>query len=91
MNAEAQFWMQAVSRGLPWFRLFRRPIPVQQLDQEMAGTLLESEWLELKAIMEPCDQIWPFRFDVRSDLGMRQGYIVLRSGEPLGGLVTRSS
>ena len=64
MNDESQFWKQAAHRGLPWFRMLRRPIPIQQLDRQLSGTRLEPEWLELKAIMQPCDQIWPFQFNV---------------------------
>lgn len=88
MNSdETEFWRQAATRGLPWFRMFRRSISIEQIDREMSGSSLESEWLTLRAKMQPGDQIWPFKFDVRSYLGMRSGYIVLRKGKPLGGLV----
>lgn len=85
---EQRFWRRAVTSGLPWFRWFRRPLTVAQLDVEFEGTSLKQEWLALKAQMQSGDQIWPFRFYVRKYLGMRSGYVVLRRGRPIGGLVT---
>ena len=87
MTDEEEFWKQAAAKGLPWFRWFRRSIPIQQIDQEMEGTKREEAWNCLKAKMEPTDKIWPFKFHIRSCLGMRSGYVVLRKGKPIGGVV----
>lgn len=87
MDAEVDFWIRAM-KGLPWFRFLRRPLSVDHLDEQFQGSFLEREWEGLKTRMKPGDQIWPFEFNVRSYLGMRQGYLVLRRGKPIGGVVT---
>jgi hypothetical protein len=84
---EAAFWEQA-RRGLPWFRFFRRSIAPEQLDAEFLGSFVEAEWLSVRCQMRPGDQIWPFEFHVRAFLGMRSGYLVLRQGRPIAGIVT---
>lgn len=91
MTTEIEFWIQVASNGVPWFRRFRRSVPIEQLDREMSGSRLESEWMRLKSSLEPHDKIWPFQFNVRKHLGMRRGYIVLRNGKPIGGLAIEVS
>jgi len=76
---------------VPWFRSLRRPLATEQLDHELLGTRLESEWLLLRARLQPGDQLWPFEFHVRRHLGMRRGYLALRGGRPIGGVVTEVS
>lgn len=88
MIEEAKFWLEAARKGLPWFRFLRRSISTDQLNQELLGTRLEDEWLQLRSRMQPGDQIWPFEFHVRRCLGMRRGYLVLRLGQAVGGVVT---
>ena len=85
---EAKFWMEASWKGLPWFRFLRRPLSPDQLNRELLGTRLEGEWLQLRSQMRPGDQFWPFEFHVRRYLGMRRGYLMLRRGHPVGGVVT---
>lgn len=82
------FWDQAARCGLPWFRFLRCSIVLEEVDRELCGTLLESDWLKLKAQMKPGDELWPFEFRVRRYLGMRKGYLVLRGGRAVGGVVT---
>lgn len=84
---ESGFWLLAM-KGLPWFRCVRRAVSVDTLDQQFAGTSLQYAWEQLKGQLEPSDRIWPFTIHVRAYLGMRQGYLVLRRGKPLGGIVT---
>lgn len=91
MSTESEFWNEAASRGLPWFRSLRRSIPIEQVDREMNGSRLQPDWQELKSAMEPNDEIWPFHLNVRKYLGMRRGYIVLRNGKPIGGLIIELS
>jgi len=88
MNDEATFWDEAARKGLPWFRSLRHPLPPEQLDRELIGTQLEDEWSRLKEQIQPGDQLWPFEFYVRRYLGLRQGYLLLRRGRPVGGVVT---
>jgi hypothetical protein len=91
MMAEAEFWEQAARTGLPRFRFFRRSLSPERLDRELLGTNLAADWQALKARMQPGDRIWPFEFHVRRCLGMRRGYLVLRQGRPVGGVVTMVS
>ena len=88
---DTEFWSLAAKKGLSWFRFFRRSISVKRIDRELGGTVLEREWLSLKLKMQPHDKIWPFEFHIRNYLGMRKGYIVLRRGKPIGGIVTALS
>ena len=88
MDPEAEFWQLAANKGLPWFRFFRRSIRPEVLDTQFAGTRLESEWRMLRLKLQDGDKIWPFEFHMRSYLGMRRGYLVLRKGVPLGGILT---
>ena len=91
MKAEAEFWLEASQKGLPWFRFLRRALSTDQLDRELLGTRLEDEWLRIRSQMKPGDQIWPFEFHVHRYLGMRRGYLILRRGQPVGGVVTEVS
>jgi hypothetical protein len=90
-EVEAEFWEQAAREGLPWFRSLRQPLSPELLDLELLGTRLEGEWLQLRSRMQPGDELWPFEFHVRSYLGMRRGYLLLRQGRPVGGVVTEVS
>jgi len=60
--------------------------PASQLDRRFIGSRLEAEWERLKAQMQPGDEIWPFEINVRSYLGLRRGYVLLRGGRPVGGM-----
>ena len=91
MTVGAEFWDQAARKGLPWFRFLRRSIPSKQLDRELLGSRLEGEWLSLRSQIQPGDRLWPFEFNVRQYLGMRRGYLLLRRGRPIGGVVTEIS
>jgi hypothetical protein len=86
MDAKDDFWVQAM-KGLPTCKFLRRPVPIAELDSQCQGRL-KADWENLKAKMVPGDQIWPFKLDVRSHLGMRRGFLVLRCGKPIGGIVT---
>lgn len=90
MGPNAEFW-ERMAQGLPRFRFLRCSIPVQQIDQELTGSQLQAQWEQLKEQMQPGDQIWPFEHHVRPYLGMRRGYLVLRRGRPIGGIVTEVS
>ncbi|WP_425395215.1 hypothetical protein [Aeoliella sp.] len=86
--SDRDFWSIAARKGIPRFRWFRRSIRAEVLDRQFNGSHLEDDWQALKSRMLPGDQIWPFEFHVRRYLGMRKGYLVLREGKPLGGIVT---
>jgi hypothetical protein len=91
VTAEAKFWEQAMREGLPRFRFLRRALSAEQLDRELLGSQLEGEWVQLRSRMQPGDQLWPFAFHVRCYLGLRRGYVMLRRGRPVGGIVTEVS
>jgi len=91
MTVEAEFWERAAREGLPQFRFLRRSLSPEQLDRVLLSTRLEGEWLQLRSQLQSGDQLWPFEFPVRSYLGMRRGYLVLRRGRPVGGVVTEVS
>lgn len=74
--------------GLLRFRFLRRPLSPEQVDRELLGGRLESEWLKLRSQMQPGDQLWPFELHIRGYLGMRRGYLLLRRDRPVGGVVT---
>jgi hypothetical protein len=88
---ELEFWNLVVRKGLPRFRFFRRSTSPGLLDCTFLGGRLQADWENLKAQMLPGDRIWPFEFNVRAYLGLRRGYIVLRRGRPVGGIVTEVS
>ena len=88
MEKDGALWDQAARKGLPWFRSLRRPLSAKHLDQEFSGSRLEGDWLRLKKQIQPGDQLWPFEFSVRGYLGLRKGYVLLRRGRPVDGLVT---
>lgn len=88
---ETEFWNLVVQRGLPRFRFVRRSTPPAILDGRFLGGHLHSDWENLKAQMLPGDEIWPFEFHARAFLGLRRGYVVVRGGRPVGGIVTELS
>ena len=88
---EADFWEQAARKGLPWFRWLRRSVPIAELDDTFQDGRLREEWKQLKEQIQPGDQVWPFAFHMRSYLGLRKGYLVLRRSKPIGGIVTEVS
>jgi len=82
MTDEADFWRRVVREGLPRFRWLRPSVDAATLD------LHGPDWLRLKERIQPGDKVWPFKLQVRSYLGMRSGFVVLRRGEFVGGIVT---
>jgi hypothetical protein len=90
MDPESEFWMRAM-KGLPWFRWFRQSVSAEELDAKFQNGRLKDEWEALRTKMKQGDRIWPFEIHVRRYLGMRRGFIVVRRGKPVGGIVTISS
>jgi hypothetical protein len=88
---ETKFWEVAARKGLPWFRFLRRSLTTEELDAHLNGSCLEGEWVALKSKMLPGDELWPFEFGFRRFWSGRRGYILLRNGKPVGGIVTESA
>jgi len=90
-RAEAAFWAIVARKGLARLRWLRRPASAHALDARFATTELAGEWEQLKSQMQSGDQLWPFKFDVQPHLGRRRGYVLLRQGRAVGGIVTNST
>jgi len=89
-NDEKEFWRLVIRKGLPRWKIFRRPIAVSELDHYCWGQQ-KYAWQQLKDKIGPEDQIWPFALNVRSYLGFRKGFVVVRKGQPIGGIITEVS
>jgi hypothetical protein len=83
-GSEAMLWSQAARHAPLLYRLFRRSVAVADLDARLNDF---REWQQLKTQLLPDDLIWPFTFN-QGTLAMRQGFVVIRSGKPVAGLVT---
>jgi hypothetical protein len=84
---EDEFWQVAAQNAPLRFRLLRRSLTVEQIEPEVAGI---TEWAELKKTLQNGDLIWPFEFNQRT-LAYRKGFVVVRGGKPIGGVITVSS
>lgn len=91
---EAIFWSDMAKHGLPWLRCFRRPITVDEIESSRPAILNHPDWSRLKSELKPGGEIWPFRYPRWNTIkawGFRIGYLVLRQGTPVGGVVTMVS
>jgi hypothetical protein len=80
---DADFWVIA-SKHIP---CFSTALPVEEIDRTLGDW---HEWVALRGRINADDKVFPFAINVDTS-GMRLGYIVLRQGKPLGGLVIISS
>jgi hypothetical protein len=86
---ERQFWEAVISQGLPRFRFLRRPLALVQVDAALGG---HPGWGPLRGQLQPGDQVLPFRLPRSGKVwGHRSGYVVLRRGKFVGGVVTEVS
>lgn len=83
---DAEFWSLVVRHGLPWFRFIRHSCPLRKVDVALRN---HPDWDELRSKIQPDDEIWPFRFPRSGRYwGKKYGYVVLRRGQFLGGIIT---
>jgi hypothetical protein len=83
-GSEQELW-QAAARHAPFtYRWFRRTLSIQELDEKHAGW---NAWDECRRKLQPGDLIWPFCFN-RNTSAMRSGFVVIRAGRPVTGVVT---
>jgi hypothetical protein len=87
VDEETEFWQFVARKGLPRFRWLRRPLRPEQLDDRFRQTQLEGQWLQLRETLLPDDEIWPFSLASINRWGFRKGFVVLRSGEAIGGII----
>jgi hypothetical protein len=80
---EQALWSLA-SKHVP---LFGSSLSTGEVDR-----ILESlqEWASLRSQILPSDRIYPFAINLDT-MAMRLGYVVLRNGKPIGGVVVISS
>lgn len=86
-GSEEMLWAQAARHAPIPCRLFRRSILIDELDFKLKEL---ADWHRLKSELLPDDLIWPFTFN-RGTSAMRAGYVVIRSGKPVTGIVTTVS
>jgi hypothetical protein len=80
---EHEFW-QAAARSIPfWRRFLGRSATVEQVEAEAGRS---PDWQRLRQELRPGDRIWAFEFNRRT-LAYRRGFVVLRQGKPVGGVV----
>jgi hypothetical protein len=83
---EVEFWALVLRRGLPRFRWLRRPVRLAAADATLRG---HPDWPALRARVAVGDAIWPFRLPrSRRVWGHREGFVVLRRGRLVGGVIT---
>lgn len=82
-GSHEEFWSLA-SHHIP---SFGSPVSVAELDRQLGKS---KEWLVLRSQIQPHDKLFPFAINVDT-LAMRLGYVVLRNGKPIGGVVLVSS
>ena len=86
-GTEAGLWREA-ARHVPFkFRWLGRSLDIATVDTQVAGM---ADWQDLRACLEPRDRICPFTIN-RNTLAMRQGFVVIRNGMAIGGVVTLGS
>jgi hypothetical protein len=81
---EEQLWNEAMRHAPIRYRWFRRSLSFEEIDKELDGF---GQWLTTREKYRPGDKIWPFvlNFDT---LAMRCGYVLVRRGTVVGGVVT---
>jgi hypothetical protein len=79
---ESEFWEFIVGHCL------RKRVAVQDAESEAAR--LGTSWQEFKHVISGSDEIWNFRSseDTWKRLAGRSGYVVLRKGQFIAGIVT---
>lgn len=88
-HSEAEMWSLIVRYGLPRFRWFRHPVSLTAADLALDG---HPDWPPLRSELMAGDKIWPFRYPRSLRVwGHREGFVVLRGGQFIGGIVTISS
>ena len=83
-GTEHQLWSVAASRAPLAYRWFGRSIAIAELDAQYPDF---DQWLALRPNVQSTDRIWPFTVNPNS-MSMRQGFVVVRDGSPIGGIVT---
>lgn len=79
-----EFWRQAMRHSPVSFRWFGRSLNPDDLAEELSG---REQWRIAMEQYQAGDKIWPFIINPNT-LAMRLGYIIVRDGKPVTGVVT---
>lgn len=86
-GAESTLW-RAAAWTVPFsYRWLGRSLSIADVDSQLTDF---SDWQELRVSIRAGDRICPFEIN-RNTMAMRRGFVVLRRGNPIGGVVTISS
>jgi hypothetical protein len=83
-GTEEEFWREAMRHAPFAYRWCGKSIAVADLDAQLGH---HAEWIVLRKQIEAGDRIWPFAINPDTS-AMRTGYVVVRKGKAIGGVVT---
>lgn len=86
-GTEEHLWQEAVRHAPPSYRWFGRSLRIDDVEQELRHC---PAWQQMKERIQPGDKIWPFVINPWT-MAMRVGYVVVRHGKPVAGVVTALS
>ena len=86
-GTEHGLWAAAASRIPFAYRWLGRSVSLDEMNTHFQDF---QPWCDLRATLESGDRICPFTINPNTS-GMRQGYVVIRDGKPIGGIVTLTS
>ena len=83
-DTEDGLWAAAATRVPFSYKWLRRSVSLDAMDSEFGHF---AQWIALREHVLPTDRICPFIINPNS-LAMRKGFVVIRAGKPMGGIVT---
>ena len=83
-GTEDQLWRVAANCVPFRYRWLKATLTVDAIDSELEAL---DAWPDLRRRIADGDRICPFEINADST-SMRRGYVVLRAGQPIGGVVT---
>ncbi len=86
-GSEAELWREAMRHVPLSCRWFGRSVAVSELDAQFGDWL---EWRSARKLVREGDRIWPFLINPWT-MAMRKGYVIVRDGKPIGGVLTELS
>ena len=84
VGGEQQLWSEAMRHVPISFRWFGRTLTVAEIDAELGEM---PDWLNARREYQAGDKIWPFTINPGT-LAMRCGYVIVRRGRFVAGVVT---
>ena len=87
---EDELWRIAAQNVPLRYRLWRQSLSIEQVEQMEPDVVHNAEWAKLKQNLCEEDKIWPFEFN-RNTLAYRKGFVIIRKGKPISGLISLSS